>query len=105
MRQSIRLVVNSIRVCSYGFLLNCTTVGQAANSMMLRCCVCLPGVWCHVIVAWLFLAVPRVCLQIVIVVFPDHTLLVGFKKVNGSNADNILTYMFLHFSITPRVRL
>ena len=29
--------------------------------------------WCLVIVVWLFLAVPRVCLQLVIVVFPDHT--------------------------------
>ena len=29
--------------------------------------------WCLVIVVWLFLAVPWVCLQIVIVVFPDHT--------------------------------
>ena len=29
--------------------------------------------WCLVIVTWLFLAMPRVCLQFVIVVFPDHT--------------------------------
>ena len=29
--------------------------------------------WRLVIVVWLFLAVPRVCLQFVIVVFPDHT--------------------------------
>ena len=29
--------------------------------------------WCLVIVVWLFLAVPWVCLQLVIVVFPDHT--------------------------------
>ena len=29
--------------------------------------------WCLVIVAWLFLAVPWVCLRFVIVVFPDHT--------------------------------
>ena len=28
--------------------------------------------WCLVIVMWLFLAVPCVCLQFVIVVFPDH---------------------------------
>ena len=28
--------------------------------------------WCLVIVVWLFLAVPWVCLQFVIVVFPDH---------------------------------
>ena len=29
--------------------------------------------WCLVIVVGLFLAVPRVCLRFVIVVFPDHT--------------------------------
>ena len=28
--------------------------------------------WCLVIVVWLFLAVPWVCLQFVILVFPDH---------------------------------
>ena len=34
MRQSTCLVVNPIRVYSYAFLLNCTTVGQASNAMM-----------------------------------------------------------------------
>ena len=29
--------------------------------------------WCLVMVVWLFLAVPWVCLLFVIVVFPDHT--------------------------------
>ena len=29
--------------------------------------------WCLVIVVWLFLAVPLVCLQFVIVIFPGHT--------------------------------
>ena len=29
--------------------------------------------WCFVVVVWLFLAVPWVCLQFVIVVFSDHT--------------------------------
>ena len=29
--------------------------------------------WCLVIVVWLFLAVSWVCLQFMIVVFPDHT--------------------------------
>ena len=29
--------------------------------------------WCLVIVVWLFLAMPWVCLQFVIVVFPDRT--------------------------------
>ena len=34
--------------------------------------------WCLVIVVWLFLAVPWVCLQFVIVVFLDHTHLLFF---------------------------
>ena len=29
--------------------------------------------WCLVIDVWLFLVVPWICLQFVIVVFPDHT--------------------------------
>ena len=33
--------------------------------------------WCLVMVVWLFLAVPWVCLWFVIVVFPDHTQIYG----------------------------
>ena len=33
MRQSACLVLNQITVYSYGFLFNCTTVGQASDSM------------------------------------------------------------------------
>ena len=39
--------------------------------------------WCLVVVGRLFLAVPRGCLRIVIVVFPDHTNYfgyIGFKE-------------------------
>ena len=36
--------------------------------------------WCLVSVVWLFLAVPLVCLQFVIVVFPDHTHLIFLLK-------------------------
>ena len=40
--------------------------------------------WCLVMVERLFLAVPRGCLQFVIVVFPDHThlLFLGVSKLN-----------------------
>ena len=34
--------------------------------------ICLSS-WCHVMVVWLFLAVPWVCMQFDIVVFPGHT--------------------------------
>ena len=45
--------------------------------------------WCLVIIVWLFLAVPWVCLQFVIVVFPDyiHLLLVIHfteERISGS---------------------
>ena len=36
--------------------------------------------WCLVMVEWLFLAVPWGRLRYVIVVFPDHTHLLRFKK-------------------------
>ena len=35
--------------------------------------------WCLVMVERLFLAVPRVCLRFVIVVFPDHTHLLFLR--------------------------
>ena len=38
--------------------------------------------WCLVMVERLFLAVPRGCLQFVIVVFPDHTHLLFFGLVH-----------------------
>ena len=46
--------------------------------------------WCLVIVERLFLAVPRGCLQFVIVVFPDHTHLLFFK--DKSVISSIHTY-------------
>ena len=36
--------------------------------------------WCLVIVVWLFLLMPQVCLQFMIVVFPDHTHILLFTK-------------------------
>ena len=45
--------------------------------------------WCLVMVEWLFLAVPWGCLRFVIVVFPDHTYLLFFRKCSfyGSGFD------------------
>ena len=42
--------------------------------------------WCLVMVERLFLAVPRGCLQFLIVVFPDHTHLLFLSGSNFSNA-------------------
>ena len=41
--------------------------------------------WCLVIVVWLFLTIPRVCLQFEIVVIPDHTLLLFFTDFSPSS--------------------
>ena len=41
--------------------------------------------WCLVIVVWLFLTVPWVCLQFVILVFPDHTHLLFLQPNTYSN--------------------
>ena len=41
--------------------------------------------WCLVIVEWLFLAVPRGCLQFVIVVFPHPTHLLFLTQQEVSN--------------------
>ena len=52
--------------------------------------------WCLVMVEQLFLAVPRGCLQFVIVVFPDHTHLLfshmhmrSFMKIKSSRNEEI----------------
>ena len=44
--------------------------------------------WCLVVVGRLFLAVPRGCLQFVIVVFPGHTHLLFLKEKVHSNSLN-----------------
>ena len=58
-----------------------TLMGERELVVLLR-----SSFWCLVIVVWLFLAVPRVCLQFVFVFFPDHThllfLLSLFMRTN-----------------------
>ena len=44
--------------------------------------------WCLVVVERLFLAVPRGCLQLVIVVYPDHTHLLFLKVSKGAKTRN-----------------
>ena len=55
---------------------------------------------CLLMVVWLFLAVPWVCLRFVIVVFPDHThLLLLYKQVvgipMGTNCAPLVADLFL----------
>ena len=44
---------------------------------------------CLVIAVWLFLAVPWVCLQFVIVVFPDHTHLLFLISLRIISMNNV----------------
>ena len=46
--------------------------------------------WCLVVVEQLFLAVPRGCLQFVIVVFPDHTHLLFLNRMYVSIQDTVI---------------
>ena len=56
---------------------------------------------CLVIVVWLFLVVPWVCLQFVIVVFPYHTHLLFFVK-NAHEVKLYVAYMrILHIDKIP----
>ena len=49
--------------------------------------------WCLVMVERLFLAVPRGCLQFVIVVFPDHTHLLFLKKIHAWEQMKVPLYL------------
>ena len=46
--------------------------------------------WCLVIVVWLELAVPWVCLQFVSVVFPDHTHLLFVMLMLYIQSDQVI---------------
>ena len=54
--------------------------------------------WCFVIVVWLFLAVPWVCRQFVIVVFPDHTYYFC-RMLQGEHFAILSTFIKLPFVI------
>ena len=63
---------------------------------------------CLVIVVWLFLAVPCVCLQFAIVVFPDHTHLLFYiiylhYYINMSNSyKESFTFLNKDVAFSPR---
>ena len=54
--------------------------------------------WCLVMIERLFLAVPRGCLQFVIVVFPDHTHLL-FSKVSQIVLEKVALLIFSEMKI------
>ena len=51
--------------------------------------------WCIVIVVWFFLAMQWVCLQFVIVVFPDHTHLLFLVNIRPSAKWNSIAVSLL----------
>ena len=53
--------------------------------------------WCLVMVERLFLAVPRGCLQFVIVVFPDHTHLLFLTKKNKKKQIDIVSFQIYQY--------
>ena len=53
--------------------------------------------WCLVMVERLFLAVPRVCLQFVIVVFPDHTHLLFLESTSRGSYISLLQSAYVSF--------
>ena len=57
--------------------------------------------WCLVMVEQLFLAVPRGCLQFVIVVFPDHTHLLFFTV--DLLKQLVFSYSFAHLPSVARL--
>ena len=75
---SLLIVTPSVGFCNCSMFccaLLCVHCSFAIISMWKRelvALLCLSS-WCLVIVKWLFLKIPRGCLQFVIVVFPDLT--------------------------------
>ena len=54
--------------------------------------------WCLVMVERIFLAVPRGCLQFVIVVFPDHTHLLFSRCCKPKTTERILSKITLRLN-------
>ena len=52
--------------------------------------------WCLVMVVWLFLTVPMVCLWFVIVVFPDHTHLLFLKTIFGVSNEIVIQVQLIY---------
>ena len=78
------IVTPIVRFCNYSMFcceLLCVHSSFAIilmGKIELVALLCLSS-WCLMIVVWLFLTMPRVCLQFVIMVFPDHIHLLFLK--------------------------
>ena len=75
--------------------------------------------WCLVIVVWLLLTIPWICLKFVIVVFPDHTHLLflltrtvtsflrytGYINVTKDPISHVLLLILIHLLLLSRLYL
>ena len=59
--------------------------------------------WCLVIIVWPFLTMPRVCLQFVIVLFPDHTHVKFFTLYKVGKCHKVRWQIVLYVWITEPV--
>ena len=63
--------------------------------------------WCLVIVVWLFFVVPWVCLQLVILVFPNHThllfLIVCLSILSRSEPKLFIKQLYLEVTASQTV--
>ena len=77
-------MVDSLLITPIVGFCNCSIICCALlcvhSSFAIISMLCL-SFWCLVIVVWLFLTMPWVCLQFVIVVFPDRTHLLFFVSM------------------------
>ena len=66
------LCICSMFCCALHLCVQSSFASVLVGKRELVALLCLSS-WCLVIVDWLFLTMPRVCLHFVTVVFPDHT--------------------------------
>ena len=59
--------------------------------------------WCLMLVVWLFLSVPLVCLQFVIVIFPNrtHLLFLGVIHANSDGFGESAHFAWSSLSLRP----
>ena len=72
---------NCFMFCCALFCVHSSFAIMSIGKSELVALLCLSS-WCLIIVVWLFLTMPWVCLQLVIVVFPDHTHLLNLNCRN-----------------------
>ena len=105
-------ICNCFTFCSASLYVHSCFAIILMGKRELAALLCLSS-WCFVIVVWLFLTMPRVCLQFVNVVFPDHTHLLFLRKtskmlgrrrvykrpIRGTDTQFVTRFYFCHLQI------